>query len=225
MALGQELAAGSTAAGASIIAPAGSLRRAAQRGTADEFKADFTAGSGTQTRYERIAGIDATTYYADWAERERKLPGFTTPPLDTPLEIAGHPVVSLWLASSEPDAAVFVYLSEVEADGTCATSPRACCAPSIAPRRRRRATTARPGRGAASPARMPGRCRPASRSSCASPCCRPPGASPRAAASGSRFAGGDADHFVQTPHGRPPVLTMLNGGERASVLELPTAAA
>ena len=26
----------------------------------------------------------------------------------------GHPVVSLWLTSSEPDAAVFVYLSEVE---------------------------------------------------------------------------------------------------------------
>ena len=41
-----------------------------------------------------------------------------------------------------------------------ATSPRACCAPSIAPRRRRRATTARPGRGAATRARTPGRCRP-----------------------------------------------------------------
>jgi predicted acyl esterase len=45
-------------------------------------------------------------------------------------------------------------------------------------------------------------------------------------AAGSRLrlsiAGGDADHFVQTPHGRPPLLTLLNGGERASVLELPT---
>ena len=44
-------------------------------------------------------------------------------------------------------------------------------------------------------------------------------------AAGSRLrlsiAGGDADHFVQTPHGRPPLLTLLNGGERASVLELP----
>jgi putative CocE/NonD family hydrolase len=86
--------------------------------TADEIQADFTAGSGTQTRYERIAGIDATNYYADWPQREAKLASFTTPPLEAPFEIAGHPVVSLWLASSEPDAAVFVYLSEIEADGT-----------------------------------------------------------------------------------------------------------
>ena len=41
-------------------------------------RADFTAGSGTQTRYERIAGIDATAYYADWTERERGLLSFTT---------------------------------------------------------------------------------------------------------------------------------------------------
>jgi hypothetical protein len=34
------------------------------------------------------------------------------------LEIAGHPDVSLWLASSEPGAALFAYPSEVEADGT-----------------------------------------------------------------------------------------------------------
>ena len=46
------------------------------------------------------------------------LPGFTSAPLERAIEIAGHPVVSLWLTSSEPDAAVFVYLSEVEADGT-----------------------------------------------------------------------------------------------------------
>jgi uncharacterized protein len=37
------------------------------------------------------------------------------------------------------------------------------------------------------------------------------------------LAGGDADHFVQTPHGRPPLITLLSGGERASVLELPVA--
>jgi hypothetical protein len=69
---------------------------------------------------------------------------------------------------------------------------------------------------------MPSRCRPANRSSCASPCCRRPDAS-----AGSRLrlslAGGDADHFVQTPHGQPPFITLLSGGERASVLELPVA--
>jgi hypothetical protein len=28
---------------------------------------------------------------------------------------------------------------------------------------------------------------------------------------------------VQTPHGRPPTLTVLSGAEQATVLELPTA--
>src|SRR6185295_8581337 len=86
--------------------------------TVAEVDADFAAGSGTQTRYERIAGIDATNYYDDWSEREAKLASFTTAALDAPIDIAGHAVVSLWLASSEPDAAVFVYLSEVEGDGS-----------------------------------------------------------------------------------------------------------
>ena len=44
-------------------------------------------------------------------------------------------------------------------------------------------------------------------------------------AAGSRIrlsvAGGDGDHFVQTPHGRPPLLKVLSGGEQATLLELP----
>ena len=45
-------------------------------------------------------------------------------------------------------------------------------------------------------------------------------------AKGSRIrlsiSAADADHFVQTPHGRPPLLTVGSGGEQATVLELPT---
>ena len=45
-------------------------------------------------------------------------------------------------------------------------------------------------------------------------------------AAGSRIrlsiAGGDADHFVQTPHGRPPLLTVMSGADKATRLELPT---
>jgi predicted acyl esterase len=44
-------------------------------------------------------------------------------------------------------------------------------------------------------------------------------------ARGSRIrlsiAGADADHFVQAPHGRPPLLKVLGGAERSSMLELP----
>jgi hypothetical protein len=46
-------------------------------------------------------------------------------------------------------------------------------------------------------------------------------------AKGSRIslsiAGADGDHFAQTPHGRPPVLSISSGGEQATMLELPVA--
>jgi len=186
---------------------------------ADEVKADFTAGSGTQTRYERIAGIDATHYYNDWAGREAKLAGFTTPALDSPLDMAGHAVLSLWLASSEPDAAIFAYLSEVEADGSVRYVTEGVLraihrAEAPAPPNYR---TTWPWRSFARKHAKP-----------------MPIGEPQLLrfallpvawrfAKGSRIrlsiAGADADHFVQTPHGRPPVLTVQGG----SAIELPTA--
>ena len=82
------------------------------------IQVDFAFGSGTATRYERIAGIDARDYYSDWTERVRSLPSWTSEPLSEATEMTGHAQVDLTLASSEPDAALFVYLSEAEADGT-----------------------------------------------------------------------------------------------------------
>jgi predicted acyl esterase len=35
------------------------------------------------------------------------------------------------------------------------------------------------------------------------------------------ISGGDCDHVVQVPHGRPPALRIHHGGERASCLLLP----
>ncbi len=193
-------------------------------GSSDWCVADFAAGSGTQTRYERIAGIDATNYYNDWKEREAKLLSFTSAPLGEALEIAGHPVVSLWLASSEPDAAVFAYLSEVEADGSVRYVTEGVLraihrAEAPAPRNYR---TTWPWRSFARSAAKP-----------------MPVGEPQLLrfallpiawrfARGSRIrlsiAGADADHFVQTPHGRPPVLSLSSGAEHATMLELPTGA-
>jgi putative CocE/NonD family hydrolase len=187
----------------------------------ESFKADFAFGTGSQTRYERIAGIEATSYYADWSERERRLPGFSSEPLGAPLEIAGHPVVSLWLASSEPDAAVFAYLSEVEADGTVRYVTEGLLraihrAETPAPRNYR---TTWPWRSfARKDARPMPRGEPQLLRFALLPTAWRFSAGSRIRLS---IAGADADHFVQTPHGRPPVLTVLSGGERASVLELP----
>ena len=194
-------------------------------GASDTVQSDFTAGSGTQTRYERIAGIDATDYYNDWTQRAGNQFGFATPPLEQPLEIAGHPVLSLWLATSEPDVAIFAYLSEVEADGTVRYVTEGVLraihrAEAPCPREYR---TTWPYRTFARRDVQP-----------------MPIGTPQLLkfallpvawrfAKGSRIrlsiAGADADHFVQTPHGRPPVLTLLNGAEQATMLELPAAEA
>lgn len=187
----------------------------------ESCQADFTAGSGSQTRYERIAGIDATTYYNDWSQREAKLPSFTTVPLDKPLEVAGHPVVSLWLASSEPDAAVFAYLSEVEADGNVRYVTEGLL------RAIHRAEAACPSNYRTT---WPWR-------TFARKDVKPmPIGEPQLLrfallpvawrfARGSRvrlsISGADADHFVQTPHGRPPLLTVMSGGDQATMIELP----
>jgi putative CocE/NonD family hydrolase len=190
--------------------------------TSASCHADFTAGTGSQTRYERIAGIDATAYYADWSERERKLFSFTGEPLAAPLEIAGHPVISLWLGSSEPDAALFVYLSEVEADGTSRYVTEGVLraihrAEAPAPRNYRATWPWRTF------ARKDARPMPIGEPQLLRFALLP---TAWRFAAGSRIrlsiAGGDADHFAQTPHGRPPLLTVLSGGEKATMLELPT---
>jgi hypothetical protein len=190
--------------------------------TSTAYQADFSVGSGAQTRYERIAGIDATAYYADWTERERGLLSFTTEPLAAALEIAGHPVVSLWLASSEPDAAAFVYLSEVETDGTARYVTEGLLraihrAEASAPRNYR---TTWPWRTFA---RKDARPMPVGKPQLLRFALLP---TAWRFAAGSRIrlsiAGGDADHFVQTPHGRPPLLTVMSGGDMATRLDLPT---
>ena len=134
-------------------------------------------------------------------------------------------MVSLWLTSSEPDAAVFVYLSEVESDGTSRYVTEGILraihrAEAPAPRNYR---TTWPWRSFARTAAKP------------MPLGEPQllrfALLPTAwrFAKGSRLrlsiAAADADHFAQTPHGRPPTLTLMSGGDRASLLELPTAEA
>ena len=165
----------------------------------------------------------ATNYYNDWPAREAKLLSFTTEALGAPLEIAGHPVVSQWLATSEPEAAVFVYLSEIEADGTVRYVTEGVLraihrAEAPCPRDYKTTWPYRTfARKDAKP--MP----------IGEPQLLKFALMPIAwrFAKGSRIrlsiSGADADHFAQTPHGRPPLLTVKSGGEQATMLELPTA--
>lgn len=187
----------------------------------DVHQSDFSMGTGAETRYERIAGIEVTRYYSDWQGRDERMLSYDSEPLPADLEIAGHPVVSLWLASSEPDAAVFAYLSEVESDGAVRYVTEGQLraihrAEAPCPDKYRTAWPWHPlSREAARPMPIgkPQRIRLA--------------LLPIAwrFAKGSRIrlslAGSDADHFAQTPHGRPPRLTLHWGNDAASALELP----
>src|SRR3546814_14395733 len=79
----------------------------------DEFDVDFSFGTGSHTRYERIAGHDCRDYYVDWQERQSALPGYTTEPLGADAELSGHAVARLWIESSEHDVDIHRYLFEV----------------------------------------------------------------------------------------------------------------
>ena len=134
-------------------------------------------------------------------------------------------LVSLWLSSSEPDASLFVYLSEVEADGTSRYVTEGVLraihrAEAPAPRNYK---TTWPWRTFARKDAKP-----------------MPIGEPQLLrfallpvawrfAKGSRIrlsiSGADADHFVQTPHGRPPTLKLMSGGAQASMMELPVGGA
>jgi putative CocE/NonD family hydrolase len=191
--------------------------------SAATYQSDFTLGSGTQTRYERIAGMDATEYYADWHGRDERLLSLTSAPLDQELEIGGHVIANLWLSSSEPDASVFLYLAEVEADG------RARYVTEGLLRALHRAETPAPANYRAtwpwhSYARKDAKPMPIGEPQLLRFALLP---TAWRFAKGSRIrlslAGADADHFAQTPHGRPPRLTLHSGGAQASFIELPVA--
>jgi putative CocE/NonD family hydrolase len=201
------------AEGGALVPASGPLRAACPT--------DASWGSGDGTRYERIAGINSTTYYPDWEEREARLPSFTSAPLDAATELTGHVLADLLVESSERDAAIILYLSEVEADGTVryvtegllrtlhraeAPPPREYrCTWPFRTFHRRDASPLTPG--VAERIRVPLL------------------ATSWTFAAGSRIrlsiAGHDADHMVQVPHGRPPVLTLHAG----SALDLPLRAA
>jgi predicted acyl esterase len=146
---------------------------------------------------------------------------YTSAPLPTAMELAGHALADLLVASSEPDLALFVYLTEIEADGT-----ERYVTEGLLRALHRKESAAPANYRTTWPFRSFAR-------SDASPLI--PGKIERIRvpllpvawqfARGSRIrvsiAGHDDDHCGQVPHGRPPIITLQLG---RSFLELPLAA-
>jgi uncharacterized protein len=207
-----------------FLAPDHLLSNTNPQAGVDSYQVDFTLGTGTSTRYERIAGIDSREYYADWQGRTAKMLSFTSEPLMAAMELTGHGLADLFLTCSERDLALFVYLTEIEASGIEryvtegllrglhrkeAPPPETYCT-SWPFRSFSRSDAAPLEPGKVERIRIP----------------LLPVAWQFSAGSRVRLsiAGADDDHCGQVPHGRPPLLKILRGGDNASLLELPVLA-
>jgi uncharacterized protein len=187
----------------------------------DSYRVDFSRGTGTHTRYERLAAIDTRDYYTDWHGRDDAMLCYTSPPLDQDASVSGHPVITLFLSSDQPDAAIHVYLEEVEADGTCRYVTegmlRALHRKEMPCPSHHRTTWPFRNYARADAAPLVPR-KPALLRFALLP-------TSWVFRRGSRLrvalAGADIDHFGQVPHGRPPRLAVHRGGDTASMIELP----
>jgi hypothetical protein len=83
---------------------------------ADRYVVDFAATTGQTNRWTTQLG-GGPVDYGDRAPQDRKLLTYTSRPLVRGLEVTGAPVVTVRLASTHPDGALFVYLEAVAPDG------------------------------------------------------------------------------------------------------------
>ncbi|NVJ90646.1 MAG: CocE/NonD family hydrolase [Methylocystaceae bacterium] len=82
------------------------------------YQATPETGTGFETRYERISGLDSRNYYFDWQGRSDLMLSWDSAPLVDDTVLAGHAILNLTASFDTLDAGLFVYLSEVEADGS-----------------------------------------------------------------------------------------------------------
>jgi putative CocE/NonD family hydrolase len=92
------------------------LSAPATRGGPDSYTVDFTASSGSETRWHtQLGGGDVV--YPDRAIEDNKLLTYTSAPLEADLEITGSPILTLEMASTASDGAIHAYLEDVAPAG------------------------------------------------------------------------------------------------------------
>ncbi len=82
----------------------------------ESFQVDYTASAGRATRgyYEKV---ERFLDYSPLEENDKKGLTYTTDPLEDDIEIAGHPVVTLFVSSTAAKGTVMAYLEEIDGDG------------------------------------------------------------------------------------------------------------
>ena len=80
----------------------------------DAYTVDYSTTSGVHARWSAVLKGGA---YPELRANDEKGMTYTTPPLDSDVEITGHPIVNLWITTEAPDLDVFACLQEVQSDG------------------------------------------------------------------------------------------------------------
>ncbi len=79
----------------------------------DTYVVDWNATTGVMCRWWELGGaLGKPVSYPGRDKAAKHLLTYTSPPLEKDLEIAGYPVLTLYLSSSEDDGIVFVYLED-----------------------------------------------------------------------------------------------------------------
>jgi uncharacterized protein len=86
----------------------------AASGTYDSYRVDYSTTTGKISRW---TAVNWGRKYSNMRFNDAKALSCTTAPLESPVQVIGHPVVHLWLSTEAPDLDVFVYLEEVDEDG------------------------------------------------------------------------------------------------------------
>lgn len=85
-------------------------------GGSDSYVVDYEATTGRHNRWFTNGGA-GDVVYPDRAAEDKKLMTYTSVPLESDVEITGHPLVNLYVSSSHEDGAFIVYLEDVAPDG------------------------------------------------------------------------------------------------------------
>jgi len=80
----------------------------------DIYTVDYSTTTGKKARWTAINWVHD---YPNMRSNDARVLTYTTPPLQTAVQVSGHPVVHIWLGSDTPDVDVFAYLEEVDSHG------------------------------------------------------------------------------------------------------------
>jgi len=72
---------------------------------------DYSTTSG---KYSRWYAVNWPRNYPNMQTNDKKALTYTTPPLESDMEVTGNPVVHLWFETDAPDMDFFVYLEAVD---------------------------------------------------------------------------------------------------------------